>query len=114
MQSKVFTIFTGDTKTMSLKVIYAESGNPLDLTDCTAIDVALPKADGTFAHLTLAGGDVVITTPVLLGNLTALVQSAVSALLNVGEFQNVDVTFTIGGKPMTVRFFQALSVYQRD
>jgi hypothetical protein len=36
----------------------------------------------------------------------------ISALLNLGELQNFDVTFTISGQVFTVRYFQALSVFE--
>lgn len=111
----VFTIFTGDDKTIYLKAAQGScSGDPLDLTSCTEIDIALPNADGTFAHLLLSDDQVTIVTPSLLGKFSALIEGTVSALLNIGEFQNLDVTFTISGLEFTVRFFQALSVFERD
>ena len=113
MQQNVFTIFTGDDKIMNLKAVYAETGDPLDLTDCTEIDIALPKEDGTFAHLLLTAGKVTITSPSILGKFYAEITSLVSAGLNIGELQNVDVTFTISGKEFTVRYAQALSVFER-
>lgn len=114
MDQKTFTIFTGDSKTMPLKAVLGTcTGGPLDLTSCTEIDVALPNADGTFAHRLLSDGDVQITAPALLGKFTCTIPSDVSALLQPGELQNVDVTFTIAAKEFTVRFFAALSVFER-
>lgn len=111
---ETFSIFTGDQKTMSLKAAYAgPGGDPLDLSACTEIDIALPDADGSYTHLLLSATQVAITSPAILGKFTAVVTSAVSALLNVGELQNIDVTFTIG-EPFTVRFFGALSVFERN
>ncbi len=114
MQKNVFTIFTGDDKTMNLKAVYEENGDPLDLTDCTEIVVALPLATGAFQQLKLSEDEVTIATPAILGKFSAPVESAVSDLLNIGELQNVDVTFTIAAKAITVRFYQALSVFERD
>lgn len=112
---KTFSIFTGDDKTMPLKAVLGScTGGPLDLTSCTQIDVALPNADGTFAHRLLTEEDVAIVSPALLGKFTCSIPSDVSALLNPGELQNIDVTFTIAAKEFTVRFFAALSVYERD
>jgi len=111
-QLNTFTIFTGNGKTMELKAVYEDSGDPLDLTSCTEIDIALPNADGTFTHLLLSADQVAITSPALLGKFSALITPEVSALLNIGELQNVDVTFTIDAEPFTVRFYQALTVYQ--
>jgi hypothetical protein len=108
-----FVIFTGDDKTMSLKAAYTVSGNPVDLTSCTAIDVALPNADGTFLHLTLTGG-VAITSPAVLGQFTAAITTVQSALLQPGELQDFDVTFTISTKRNTVRYYQALSVFENN
>lgn len=113
MQPTVFTIFTGDDKTMNLKAVYEENGDPLDLTGCDEIDIALPNADGTFKHLLLTLGDVVIVTPVLLGKFMATIGSAASALFKVGELQNFDVTFTISDKEFTVRYYNCLTVLQR-
>jgi hypothetical protein len=112
MQRNTFSIFTGDDKVMNLKAVYAENGDPLDLTSCTEIIVNLPIAAGGFAHLKLSTSGVAIVTPAILGKFTATIASVVSELLNIGEFQNVDVSFTISGKIFTVRFLEALSVFQ--
>lgn len=111
---KLFTIFNGDDGVMYMKVIYAENGDPVDLTNCTEIDVALQKADGTTAHLLLTESDVSIATPKILGKFSAVVDSEVSLLLNPGVLQSFDVTFTILSKKMTIRYFNALSVLERD
>ncbi len=109
-----FELFTGDEVTMSLKAITGGcASNPLDLTNCTEIDVALPNADGTFTHLLLTEGDVAITAPSLLGRFTAVISAEVSDVLNPGEFQNFNVIFTISGKKFTVPFFKALSVFEQ-
>lgn len=109
----IFTIFTGDKKTMNLRIAYA-TGLPVDLSACTEISVSLPNADGSFRHLTLGGAKVTITSPAILGQFAAIVDEIASALLNIGEGQNVDVTFTISAIPFTVRFWGALSVFERD
>lgn len=108
----VFSIFTGDAKTMQLKAVYGETGDPLDLTSCTAIVVTLQNADGSSTALSIAGGQVSITSPANLGKFQCAISSAVSALLLVGEFQTFDVTFTISSNPQTVRYNQALTVLQ--
>lgn len=107
-----FVIFTGQDKTLSMKVIDTQ-GTPLDLTDCTEIKIALPNADGTFTNLLLSMSEVAITTPAILGAFTAPITSIVSALLNVGEIQNIDVAFTISGLITVVRFFQSLTVLEQ-
>lgn len=112
-QSGTFTIFTRDQKAINLKAVQL-CGDPLDLTNCTEIAIALPNADGTFTTLLLSMSQVTITAPALLGKFSAVITSAVSALLNIGELQNIDVTFTISASPFTVRFYQALSVFQLD
>ncbi len=114
MDQKTFTIFTGDSKTMPLKAVLGScTGGPLDLTSCTEIDVALPNADGTFSHRLLSDDQVAITVPALLGKFTCGIPDTVSSLLQPGELQNIDVTFTIASKEFTVRFFAALSVFER-
>ncbi len=110
----IFSIFTGDAKTMSLRALYQESGQPLDLTAATEIIVRLPNADGTTLLLKLTLGAVSITSPAVLGNFTALITALQSALLNIGEGQSFDVTFTISGNPFTVRYYAALSVFEQE
>lgn len=110
----VFSIFLGDTKTMQLKSVYADTGDPLDLSTCSEIVVSLPNADGSTLALTLSSSEVSIQSPANLGKFNALVLTAQSALLNVGELQNFDVTFTIGGDPFTVRYYASLTVLEND
>ena len=115
MTPPTFKIFLGDAKTMYLKAVTYDcfGQDPLDLTSCTEIDIALPNQDGTFVHLLLTEEDVSIPAPALLGKFEAPISAEVSALLNVGEFQNVVVTFTISGEKFSVSFMGALSVYER-
>lgn len=107
-----FTIFTGNSKTLNLKAVYAVTDDPLDLTDCTDIDIALPNADGSFKHLTLDDDEVQIVGNPILGKFSALIDSDTSAALQPGEFQNFDVTFTIASAVFTVRYSQSLSVFE--
>lgn len=108
-----FTIYTGDAETMTLKAVYAQNGDPLDLTDCTEIVIALPNADGTSTLLRKSvGSGVVVVDPAVLGKFSAAISSDVSEVLNVGELQSFNVTFTIGPKVFTVPYVQALSVLQ--
>lgn len=113
LPNKPFSIFTGDQKTMPLRVAYT-NGLPVDLTSCSEIVINLPNADGSFTQLKLSDTQVTILTPTLLGQFTALITSESSLLLNIGELQDIDVTFTIGGNPFTVRFYQAFSVFELD
>lgn len=108
----VFTIFLGDVKAMNLKAVYGDSGDPLDLTSCTEILIALPLASGAFTALSLLGGDVTITSPANLGKFIASAAAIgeISDGLMVGELQSFDVTFTISGNPFTVRYVSALTV----
>ena len=109
-----FTIFLGDDKTMYLKAVNSGcNSDPLDLTSCTEIDIILPNADGTFTHRLLSLAQVAITSPAILGKFSAEIGSLISALLNVGEYQNFDVVFTIAGKVFAVRYYQGLSVFER-
>ena len=106
----VFSIFLGDSKTMSLAAFYANYGGPLDLTACSEIVISLPNQDGTFLQLKLSLSAVTITSPTVLGRFTAAISSLNSALLNVGELQSFNVTFTINGQVFTVPYVNALSV----
>lgn len=114
MSPTTFPIFLGDSKTMSLRVDEDDccGGGPIDLTNCTEIDVQLPYADGTIKHLLLSLSQVAILVPANLGKFSVPILSVVSSLLNVGEFQDFQVTFTIAGVISTVRFTGALSVFQ--
>ncbi len=110
----IFTIFTGDDKMMNLKAVYQENLDPLDLTECTEIDLVLRNADGTLKHLLLSEDEIAIVTPADLGKFTAAITAEVSALLMVGELQSFDVTFTIADAKTTVRYQNALSVFQNQ
>lgn len=112
MTSKVFTIFTGNTKTMNLKALFAGSLDPLDLTSCTEIDVALPIAGGGFSHLLLSDDKVEIPSPASLGKFNVTIDAETSVLLKIGELQSFEATFTIDGEITTVKFINALSVFQ--
>ncbi len=99
---------------MQLKAIYSDTGDPLDLTECTEIIVNLINSDGSTTQLKLSDDDVSISDPANLGKFTAEIDGDISAALQVGELQNVDVSFTIAGKTFTVRYAAALSVFQVD
>lgn len=111
--NSIFEIFTGQDKTMSLRAAYS-SGLPLDLTSCTEISVPLPNADGTTSIRLLSLSQVVISSPAISGMFTVPIPSAVSALLNIGERQTIDVSFTISGLITIVRYFRALTVVQSN
>jgi hypothetical protein len=111
-QQNVFSIFQGDNKSMPLKAVYSQSGDPLDLTSCTEIVVSLPNQDGTFATFKLSLETVTITSPAVIGKFTIQVSAIISALLNLGELQNFTVVFTIAGQIFTVQYNQALSVFE--
>lgn len=106
-----FSIFTGDQKLFPMRIAYA-SGLPVDLTGCSEIVVNLINADGSTTQLKLSLSQVTITSPATSGQFSANINSVNSAKLQIGELQNVDVTFTIGGAPFTVRFYGALSVFE--
>ena len=114
--TNAFVIFTGQDKTMNLQsVTPLQSGFiPLDLTSCTQINVALPNADGTFTSLLLTDSQISIVSPANLGQIQVPITHTVSALLNVGELQNIDVAYTISGEITIVRFFQALTVIEAN
>lgn len=107
-----FTIFLGDSKTLNLKAVYAVTDDPLDLTECTEIVVSLTNADGGILQLKLSLDQVTIASPPVLGKFMAPISSIQSALLNPGELQNFDVTFTISSAVFTVRYPNALSVFE--
>jgi hypothetical protein len=118
-QSPVFTIFQGDSKTLPLKALFADTLDPLDLTSCTEILVPLPNADGTFTVLKYSLSQVVIASPAVLGQFSVPISSVNSLLLNPGVLQNLDVTFTITGSgpgtgTFTVRYYACFSVLEVD
>lgn len=114
MPPNIFSIFLGNAKTIYLKLIKDDCcGNgPVDLTNCTEIVVALPNADGSFTNLKLSSSQVSIASPKVLGAFSAPISAVNSALLNVGEQQNLDVTFTIGVEVFTVRYAQCFTVLE--
>lgn len=111
----VFSIFQGDNRVLPLRAVNVGcNSNPLDLTQCTEIDVELVDDTGVPVHLLLSEGDVSIFDPPILGNFGATISSEVSVTLNPGQFQTFYVTFTISGEKITVPYRQALSVFQRS
>lgn len=114
MKKNIFSIFKGDDKTMTLKAVYSDTLDPLDLTSCTEIDILLPLANGAYAHRLLSLGQVVIATPTVIGKFSCPIPSTISSTMNVGELQNLDVSFTISGKIITIRYDQSLSVLEKD
>lgn len=96
---------------MFLKALYADTLDPLDLSSCTEIKVALLNADGSTTLRLLTLGQVAITPSPLLGKFSVIITSGISALLAVGELQSFDVTFTIAGSIFTVQYQNALSVF---
>lgn len=115
--SPVFSIFLGDAKTLTLVAVTSNGDaippyKPLDLTSCTEIVISLPNEDGSYLELKLSLSDVVIQSPAVLGTFSADIGAIDSALLNVGELQTFNVTFTIGAEVFTVPYTNALSVYE--
>jgi hypothetical protein len=108
----IFSMFLGDVIPLPLKAMYAQTYNPLDLTDCTEIVVSITNADGTQLQLTLTDNDVTIVGNPMLGQFVANWTSAESALFLVGPNQNIDVVFTIGSETVTIRYMNCFSVYQ--
>lgn len=108
----VFTIFQGDSKTLSMKALYADTLDPLDLTLCTEIVVALPKSDGTFTGLKLSDDEVTLLSPAVLGKFSVPLSDEISATLNLGELQTIYVTFTVDGTIFTVAYTGTLSVFE--
>lgn len=106
----VFTIFLGDQKIINMRLAYPETGLPFDLTSATNINILLPNADGSTSII--SGGSVTIVSPPTSGQFYATILSAVSALLRVGEFQDILAQVTISGNQQTYRFPSCLSVYQ--
>lgn len=107
----VFEVFLGDVKPLPLMVIQSNF-SPFDLTECTEIVVNIPLSAGGFLQLTLTGAEVTITDPATSGQFVANFTSDQSNTFMVGELQNLDVTFTISGHPMTIRFANCFSVFQ--
>lgn len=109
---QVFSIFTGDVKTLNAKAIYAVTDDPLDLTSCSEIVVNLPNADGSFLQLKKSLSQVTITGSPVLGKFAAPISAPQSGALQPGELQSFDVTFTINSEIFTVRYQNALSVFE--
>lgn len=112
--SGAFSIYAGDVKTMSLKAVSVNgcSSDPLDLTSCTEIVITLPGLNGAPIVKKLSLTQVTILSPAVLGKFTTPITALNSAALNPGELQSFDVTFTIAGKVFTVKYANALSVFE--
>lgn len=108
----VFTVFQGDVKPLPLKAMYARTFNPLPLTDCTEIVVNLLNSDGTVLAIKLSENNVTISGDPKLGMFVANFTSDESTKFAVGELQNIDVSFTINGNVMTIRYYGCFTVFQ--
>lgn len=108
----IFTVFLGDVKPLPLKAMYPGTYNPLDLTECTNIVVNITNTDGSVLQLSLEENEVTITGNPELGQFIANFTAEQSADFLVGELQNIDVTFTIAGEPMTIRYYNCFTVLQ--
>jgi hypothetical protein len=106
-----FKIFLGDADTMYCRLVDSVF-NPIDLTNCTEITANFPNADGSYATLLLTDSDIAITDPPVLGSFSIPLTSEITSLLNVGQYQDLNITFNIGGQTFTVPYMEALSVFE--
>jgi hypothetical protein len=108
-------IIQGGHATFFLRLINELTGDPFDLTTCTALSMCLKNTDGTELTLTLGAG-LTVVTPATIGKIQVDVTSVQSALLNPsapGTWFDLQLTVTLASSdPFKVQFWKAVQVIQ--
>jgi len=89
------------------------SGDPYDLTNCTAMQCCFQNDDGTEVTLALNSGVSIVSAPA--GKLTITLTSIQSALLRVLQLATLEIAFTLSTDPnnmLKVQVPQAYNVIQ--
>jgi hypothetical protein len=112
---QILSIISGEDKTFMLRIIDAASQIPFDLTNASAIDLRLKKADNTVLVVSLGAG--VTVESALGGKIQVVLPKTSTALLNVRDRQDFEVEITIGtgnsAVLTVVQFLKVLSVKAR-
>lgn len=107
-----FVIFIGEDKTMNLDARIPGSKRNLDLSLCSEIVVALPLSDGGYSRRLFSKAQVFISSPATEGKFTVPIDRILSASLQSGKCQDLDVAFTILGVEFNVSLENALTIIE--
>lgn len=110
MSSNQVTIIKGEDRTINLG-IRQSNGQPYDLTSVTAIKLELENQDGTIIDLTLADGEIAVTTAVA-GLLSLTITDTQSALLKAGNSMDMQISITKAGLVRKALFSGLLTVLE--
>lgn len=104
-------IIQGGEITFTVRITNSATGDPYDLTSCTALTTCFTKSDGT--ELVLGIGTGIVITNAVLGKFTITVTSTQSALLAPIELATLEFSVTMGvANPFKKQIPQAYSVIQ--
>ena len=98
----------GENKILSITLKDRCTGDPIDLTDCSAIVANFPAADGTVIEKTLGDGILVIT-PDIMGKIQIELTGTDTNALTPGRISFL-VYVTISGSVSIAQFMNALMV----
>lgn len=103
-------IIQGGFKSFVVRLRDAESGDPIDLSSATEIEVCLKNADDSDLKLNLSSGVTLVSGP--LGKFQVSASGAQSALLKVQDNADMQVSYTISGNVFRTILQRAYSVKQ--
>jgi hypothetical protein len=102
-------IILGETFTRVFKFRKNSGVDQIDLSTASAITFYFQKNDDTWHSETLAGGGVARVTGTI-GDLSVTMTTAETAVLKVGDSQNVEVTWVIGSATTKMVLERVLNV----
>lgn len=116
-QPAVLTIYQGDD-VVAQPIYITKNGQPVDLTGVTEVSITFANdpSNNPLTYLAkLTTGQIVITSPAILGHVTLSLDSAVTALFAQTDLSNVSVVVTdAAGKLQTYQITNGLSVFTRS
>ena len=109
-QFEAFQIYQGGKFVITVRLINPMTGDPYDLTTCTAISTCFQNTDGTELMLSLLSG-VAIVSPATFGKITITGTAAQAALLAVVQLATLQLSLTFSGDPSNPIVVQIPNAY---
>lgn len=99
----------GEDVDITIRFYLEDELDAFDLTDVTELKVCFPNADGSFLEKTLADGVEILGIPTN-GKAKVTLTKAETALIMVGQKQDIQATLTIDAKDRIVQFIGVMEV----
>jgi hypothetical protein len=107
-----FTVYRGTDRTLTLRCVDAQSGNPRDLTTATEISVSFLGVNGPVKK-TMSGGDVLMTVP-LAGRFSVKLGAADTTRLQLLDRGDIEAEIITPAEGISVaRFTRSIRVLSR-